>query len=66
MLKISYGIMQDPHYKYHARNRKKPIRRGYCQVCGSKLSNPDSIERGIGSGCLAKRMVIVLEMIPDA
>lgn len=61
MLKISYRLME----KYHHKQRRKPVRHGYCQICGSKLSDEHSIERGIGKGCLAKNVAIILEIIPD-
>lgn len=60
-LKISYRLME----KYVPKHRRKPVRRGYCQICGSKLSDERSIERGIGKGCLAHNVAIVLEFIPD-
>lgn len=61
MLKISYRLME----KYHHKQRRKPVRHGYCQICGSKLSDEHSIERGIGKGCLSKNVAIVLEIVPD-
>lgn len=61
MVKISYRIME----KYVPKRRRKPIRKGYCQICGSKLTDERSIERGIGKGCLAQNVAIILEFIPD-
>lgn len=61
MLKISYKIIE----KYYPKRRRKPIRRGYCKICGSKLSNEHSIERGIGKGCLSKNVMVILEIVPD-
>lgn len=62
MLKISYKLLE----KYRPKQRRKPIRKGYCTICGSKLSDEHSIERGIGKGCLSKNVAIILEIIPDA
>jgi hypothetical protein len=62
MLKIRYKLLK----KYQAKQRRKPIRHGYCKICGSKLSDEHSIERGIGKGCLSKNVAIILEIIPDA
>lgn len=62
MLKISYKLMEP----YCAKKRKKPVRHGYCKLCGSKLSDAKSIEMGIGRGCLGRHFAIVLEIIPDA
>lgn len=61
MLKISYKLMEP----YRAKKRKKPVRHGYCQLCGSKLSDAKSIELGIGRGCMGKHVAIVLEIVPD-
>ncbi len=61
MLKISYKLLE----KYHTKQRRKPVRHGYCKVCGSKLSDKRSIERGIGKGCLAHNVAIILEIVPD-
>ena len=61
MLKIRYKLLEP----YRAKTRRKPIRKGYCQICGSKLSDERSIERGIGRGCLAHNVAIILEIIPD-
>jgi hypothetical protein len=51
--------------KYRAKKRRRPVREGYCQICGSKLSDKRSIERGIGKICLTHNVAIVLEIIPD-
>jgi len=61
MLRIRYKMLE----KYHAKQRRKPVRKGYCKICGSKLSDAHSIERGIGKGCLANNVAIVLEIVPD-
>lgn len=61
MLKIRYKVLGH-HPK---KNRKKPIRGGYCQICGSKLTDERSIERGIGKRCLANNVAIILEIVPD-
>lgn len=61
MIKISQKIMKSRTNK----NRRKPIREGYCRVCGSKLSDEKSIAIGIGQRCLAHSVAIVLEIIPD-
>ena len=64
MLKIRYQILE-PHTRMNKKHRQKPIRKGYCQVCGAKLSSARSIERGIGKHCLIHNVAIVLEIIPD-
>ena len=61
MLKISYKVLES----ISGKNRRGRVRRGYCQVCGSKLSDPKSIERGIGKQCLANNVAIILKFIPD-
>jgi len=62
MIKIRYKALHSQSKK----NRRKPIRQGYCQICGAKLSDSKSIERGIGKHCLAKNVAIILEIVPDA
>ena len=61
MIKIRYKLLEP----YRAKTRRKLIRKGYCQICGSKLSDEKSIERGIGKGCLAHNVAIILEIVPD-
>ena len=61
MLKISYKVLES----ISGKNRRGRVRRGYCQVCGAKLSDPKSIERGIGKHCLANNVAIILEFVPD-
>jgi hypothetical protein len=62
MLKISYRLIE----RYRGKKRRKPIRHGYCKICGSKLSDERSIERGIGRVCLSHNVMIVLEIVPDS
>lgn len=61
MLKISYKVLES----ISGKNRRGRVRRGYCQVCGAKLSDPKSIERGTGKHCLANNVAIILEFVPD-
>ncbi len=61
MLKISYKLIEP----YRAKKRKKPVRHGYCKLCGSKLKAQKSIELGIGRGCMGRHVAIVLEIVPD-
>jgi hypothetical protein len=56
-------------YKFYnhlpAKNRRGRIRRGYCSICGSKLTNQKSIDLGIGAGCRRKTVAIVFNIIPE-
>lgn len=61
MLKITHKVLES----ISGKQRRKPIRKGYCKVCGSKLSSEKSIEIGIGQRCLANHVAIILEIIPD-
>lgn len=61
MLKISYRLIE----RYQGKTRRKPIRQGFCKICGSKLSDKRSIERGIGKVCLSHNVMIILEITPD-
>jgi hypothetical protein len=57
MLKITGKVIK----KYS----HKRIRKGYCQNCGCKLSDPKSIECGFGKRCLANNTMIIMTILPD-
>jgi hypothetical protein len=53
-------------HPYVAKKRKKPIRKGYCQICGAKLTNEKSIDLGVGINCRRKYAKIILEIPGEA
>lgn len=60
-IKISYK----PIERYQAKRRKQSVRKGYCKICGGKLTNEKSIDRGIGQRCLSHNAMIIMEFVPD-
>ena len=65
-LRITYRPVTDPPQGQGRRKKAKQERPGHCKACGAKLTDPTSLQCGYGRECFSKRVIIVLEMIPDA
>lgn len=61
-VKIHFALIPS----YSAKHRKQRVRKGYCRICGSKLSDEKSIEIGIGKNCRRKYAEIILEIPSEA